>query len=85
MACLLRGGTASALPNKTEPVTSFKDARAACINFIIDGELGGGNWNGGEVYNENGQTIAYVSYNGRVWEAEEGKGQYDLGNKEIKI
>jgi len=74
-----------ALPSKTELITSFKDARAVCLNFIHNGNLGGGNWSGGQIYNENGKLIAYVSYNGRVWETDNKKGCYSGNNKEIKL
>jgi hypothetical protein len=38
----------------------------ACQKYIADHDLGGGNWDGGQVY-ENNVQIAYISYNGRIW------------------
>ena len=41
-----------------------------CREFIDEHDLGGGNWSGGEVYEE-GTLVARVSYNGRVWRPSE--------------
>ena len=46
-----------------------------CLNYINVFELGGGNWDGGQIYDGNKQ-IALVSYNGRVW---------DMGGLEIDL
>jgi len=54
--------------NKSVEVASFVEARNACVKFIDDNDLGGGNWSGGEIINNEGKIIAHVSYNGRVWE-----------------
>ena len=51
-------------------VTSLRQAKDACQRFIADNDLGGGNWAGGQVY-ENGEPVAWISYNGRVWDTEE--------------
>ena len=56
--------------NKTVKVNSFKEASAVCQKFIDENDLGGGNWTGGEILDENNKVIANVSYNGRVWEGE---------------
>ena len=29
--------------------------------------LGGSRWHEGKIYNESGDQIAYISYNGRIW------------------
>ena len=55
-------------PNRTVEVETFEDASVECISFIHKNQLGGGNWSGGDILNEHGARIAYVSYNGRVWE-----------------
>lgn len=51
-------------------VSSLKEASAKCREFIDEHGLGGGNWSGGEVF-EDGVLVARVSYNGRVWRAGE--------------
>ncbi len=63
-------------------VRSFKDASYKCSKFIEDNELGGGNWDGGQIFDETGKQIAHVSYNGRVWE---GKVNPPNVGKEIMI
>ncbi len=56
-------------------VATLEGASLICLKYIAGWELGGGNWDGGQVYKGNKQ-IARVSYNGRVW---------DLNDKEIFI
>ena len=51
-------------------VSSLKEARKECSQFIDYYNLGGGNWTGGIVVNENYEFVAYISYNGRVWDNE---------------
>jgi len=36
--------------------------------FIGELDIGASNWGGGEIYDSKGNEIAYVSYNGRIWE-----------------
>jgi len=48
-------------------VESLKEAVEVCQKFISEHFLGGGNWNGGQVYDDKDVQIAQVSYNGRVW------------------
>ena len=43
---------------------------------IDDGYICSSNWTGGNVINEKGEKIAWISYNGRVW---------DLDGKNIAI
>lgn len=57
----------------TVECASFAEASKLCGMYIDEYGLGGGNWTGGQVY-QNGILIARVSYNGRVW---------DMNNKEI--
>jgi len=57
--------------DKTVEVNSFKEASDVCKKFIDDNDLGSGNWSGGAVY-EDKKQVAYVSYNGRVWQGKEG-------------
>lgn len=54
--------------NKSVKVNSFLEARQKCMNFIDSNDLGGGNWSGGLIMDDNNKVIAHVSYNGRVWE-----------------
>lgn len=68
-------------PCKTVPVSSLKEARDLCVKFINDNDLGSGNWNGGQILDENEKVIALVSYNGRVWEGSE----HSIDAKEIKL
>lgn len=55
-------------------VCSLKNAQAVCNNFIAGCGLGGGNWTGGQVF-DNGIQVAEISYNGRIW---------DMNRNEIK-
>lgn len=56
-------------------VSSLREASEVCQRFIKKNDLGGGNWTGGQVYDQ-GKQIAEISYNGRAWDTE---------GKEIKI
>lgn len=62
-------------------VASLQEASKVCKDFIEESDLGGGNWTGGQVF-ENGSQIAHISYNGRVWEGKENAPHI---GKEIKI
>lgn len=48
-------------------VLSYQDASAVCKAYIEENGLGGGNWTGGEI-KADGVPVAWVSYNGRVWD-----------------
>lgn len=72
-------------PNKLQPVSSFKQASKVCMKFIKDNELGGGNWSGGEIFDENNKLIGYVSYNGKVWDKMPTYGKGTIPANEIKI
>ena len=51
-----------------QAVDSLGLASAMCRAYIVDNDLGGGNWTGGMVRcRETHEEIATVSYNGRVW------------------
>lgn len=58
---------------KWVPVETLWDASKTCREFIEKNSLGGGNWTGGLVINENKQPVGYISYNGRIWSPEEAK------------
>ena len=64
-------------------VSTFDEASFECMRFIHNNDLGSGNWSGGDIFNDHGARIAYVSYNGRVWEL--GKGGERYGGNEIEI
>lgn len=81
------------LSPKSTPVavSSIKEASRAVVNFINTQGWGSNRWHGqgktdkglqpGAIV-ENGVQIAFVSYNGRVWEGvDTGK----LGGKEIPV
>ena len=51
-----------------EFIFTFTGASKACKDYIGKHNLGGGNWTGGQVFNDEDQQIARVSYNGRVWD-----------------
>lgn len=54
------------LKNSKVAVKTKQEASDACRKFIDDNQLGGGNWSGGDIFSE-GNLVARVSYNGRVW------------------
>jgi len=62
-------------PTVSCEVATFKGARLICTKYIANWNLGGGNWAGGQIY-EDGKQVARVSYNGRVW---------DMNDEEIKL
>jgi len=65
------------LPKPTSKVVlSYKEASEACRAFINEYDLGAGNWKGGQIFNQGNTQVAYVSYNGKVW---------DMQNKEITM
>jgi hypothetical protein len=60
----------SVSPYKSVKVSSFQEASSKCQEYINKHGLGGGNWAGGHIYDGKRQ-IAYVSYNGRVWDMQD--------------
>lgn len=54
------------VPCTALPFGSLREASALCRKYIEEHDLGGGNWDGGDVYVK-GTVVAKVSYNGRVW------------------
>ena len=69
------------VPRALAHVDSLREASDLCRAFIAYFDLGGGNWNGGEIVRADGLVIGKVSYNGRVWAGEWGK----PGHKEIAL
>jgi len=51
--------------NRRVFVNTLEEASVECKKFIKFNELGGGNWSGGDVY-ENSICIARIAYNGRI-------------------
>lgn len=47
---------------------SFKDCSLLCIKYIEYNNLGGSTWRGGDVFDVDGNKIARISYNGRIWD-----------------
>jgi len=62
----------SDLPARTTAdVATLREASEVCQRFIEGHDLGGGNWNGGQVRDAaTRKLVALVSYNGRVWTPE---------------
>ncbi|MCA1064796.1 hypothetical protein QTG56_24630 (plasmid) [Rossellomorea sp. AcN35-11] len=56
------------VPNETRKINSLEEASQACSEYINTYGLGGGNWSGGYVYDTKHKQVAYISYNGRIWE-----------------
>jgi hypothetical protein len=53
--------------SKTGTVKNLAEASRVCLEYIAANQLGGGNWNGGQVSDDSGVVVAQVSYNGTVW------------------
>ena len=70
--------------NAWHPVMSYKEASDLCRDFISRNDLGGGNWSGGDIAVQ-GTVVAYVSYNGRVWEVTKKTPKWSGKAKEIQI
>ena len=68
------------IPEQLAPVKSISEARDKVMQFISEFDLGSGNWSGGQIFDTEGKPIAFISYNGRVWEGKIGDGS----NKEFK-
>jgi hypothetical protein len=51
-------------------VNSLLEAKNLTQKFIAEFNLGGSNWVGGRVIDEENNFVARISYNGRVWEGE---------------
>lgn len=51
-------------------VSDLKEAREKCVKYRDENMLGGGNWTGGKVTDDEGNFLAQISYNGRVWDRE---------------
>ena len=53
---------------KTVRASTLAEASSLCRQYIVDNDLGGGNWAAVEVREDvTCELVATVSYNGRVW------------------
>lgn len=52
--------------NSTITVSSYNEAAEICLSYIKRNELGSGNWSGGEVYDDEGNLVALIAYNGKI-------------------
>ena len=52
---------------KSVEITTLAEAGKVCRQYIQSKNIGNRGWMGGQVYNEKGDHVATVSYNGRVW------------------
>ena len=48
-------------------VASLEEASAACRAYIAKHDLGSGNWREAKVLNGQGEHVASISYNARIW------------------
>lgn len=55
------------LQAETVEVDGFEEASRVCLDYIDQHDLGGGNWSGGKIVDEDGVFVGQVSYNGKVW------------------
>ncbi len=62
-----RSLSVTGVPPKRVKVGDLEEASKVCRKFISKHMLGGSDWAGGEITDEAGNFVGYVSYNGRVW------------------
>ena len=55
-------------PYRAAVISNPAQASKVVREYIEEFDLGGGNWTGGNVYNDKGEHIAHISYNGSAWE-----------------
>ena len=67
------------VPSSSNQFDSIEECQSAVSDYIDKYDLGAGNWNGGNVY-EDGKYIGLISYNGRFWgkDTKYGKEREDL-------
>ena len=67
------------VPRQWRAVESLGRASEVCRAFIVEHDLGGGNWNAGLVRRrDTKEELATVSYNGRVWHKGAGREAYPV-------
>lgn len=55
------------VPSLTVDVPSLEEASHRCRAYLVEHDLGSGNWAGGQVRDRSGALVARISYNGRIW------------------
>lgn len=58
------------VPKKIEYCNSIEECQKKVRDYIDEYELGSGQWNGGEVYNDKDEYLGHISYNSRFWPVE---------------
>lgn len=59
------------------PVADYAAASVLARKWIEDNDLGGGNWSGGQLTDEDGALVGRVAYNGRVFGLPTGAALFD--------
>jgi hypothetical protein len=59
------------IPLTYKAVSSLKEASEEALRFIKEHNLGSSNWMGGTVYDKRKNFVAWIGYNGRVWDNED--------------
>jgi len=57
----------SVSPENMFSSNTLDEASKICREYILNFNLGGGNWAGGQVYHPKKGLIANISFNGKVW------------------
>lgn len=75
------GSPVDELKRERVKVNTFQEASDACLKYISRNDLDNSQWTGGQIFYELDNPhysgpLAYVSYDGRVW---------DLNDKEIPL
>lgn len=59
-------------------INSIEEAQQVVREYIAEHNLGSGNWNGGNVWNEQNEYIGCISYNGRFWDKDTPYGKLEI-------
>lgn len=59
------------VPNATHKAFNIDQCQCLVRTYIEKYNLGAGNWTGGQVYDEDGNLVGKISYNGRFWKEKE--------------
>lgn len=55
-------------PTRGYQANTIEECQQAVRDYIEKWDLGGGNWVGGNVYNDSNEYVGNISYNGRFWD-----------------
>ena len=55
------------IKKKIVEAETIEECQKAVEDYIDENDLGGGNWDGGQVFKDD-ERVGYISYNGRYWE-----------------